>query len=249
MKTGTEKASPSLKREDWMDDKERFYHRKTDSIRAKTESNTPCPASGVCANIISSPLALGYPGLSTLLPLAYVASLRLPHSVPAALLRKCPMFPAFPISWGLHWLLSITFIAWHTGHSEVPWRDYWQEQETDTTSQWVLRYRTQKVTKKMSWLKAGHDPVHSGSTVLAEDRRCQKCLRKYFLFPLWPLRRGLFFFMPFPLHTLSECSMLGHDSVSKLPGHFLVGPMRQTSLSALLSLIHLCSKSYRNPVD
>lgn len=148
MKTGTEKASPSLKREDWMDDKERFYHRKTDSIRAKTEFNTPCPASGVCANIISSPLALGYPGLSTLLTLAYLASLRLPHSVPAALLRKCPMFPEFPISWGLHWLLSITFIAWHTGHSGVPWRDLWQEQETDTTSQWVLRYRTQKVTKK-----------------------------------------------------------------------------------------------------
>lgn len=154
MKTGTEHVSPFLKREEWMYDKKRFYQRKTESIRAKTEPNIPMSSIwGLWYHYLFS-TGLGLPWPVNSAAFGTRGLLQITHSVPAALLRKCPMFPAFPISWGLHWLLSITFIAWHTVHSGAPSRDFWSEQETDTTSQSVLRYRTQKVTKRIALAKS-----------------------------------------------------------------------------------------------
>lgn len=137
-----------------------FIKERLTPLGRRMNPTSPCPA-----YLLSLGLGLPWPvnsaafGICGLLQITPFST----HCYP----EKIPMFPAFPISWGLHWLLSITFIAWHTVHSGAPCRDFWQEQETDTTSQSVLRYRTPP-PKKMPWLKAGNDPDHADNSWLGQ---------------------------------------------------------------------------------
>jgi hypothetical protein len=65
MKTGMEWAFLFLKREDWGNDKTRFYQRKTESNREETKPNIRMSSNWAYDNIICAPVALlPWPGNS-----------------------------------------------------------------------------------------------------------------------------------------------------------------------------------------